>query len=123
MGKMSPSALRMLLEELDSYAISKTKRDCIRSLVEGELARREGTDRFNEFHSWIRKGDQILTELEDELCRLRAITSSDGDQISRASALASVRALYPKEIKLDYDNGVCWILDQVIKVIQSLPGL
>ena len=123
MAKTSPSALRMLLEELDSYAISRTKAECIRSLVEAELVRREGTDRFNEFHAWIRKGDQILTELEDELCRLRAITSVDGDHISRTSALAAARALYPKETKAEYDKGMSWILDQIIKVLQTLPGL
>ena len=61
MAKLSPSTLNRILEELDTYELSITKKDCIRELVTAELARREGADRFQEFHKWIKQGDTILS--------------------------------------------------------------
>ena len=73
MGKLSPSTLQRLLDELDSYELSKTKKDAIRTLVEAELYRRTEENSFREFHNWIRRGDQILRDMEQRLFQIQKL--------------------------------------------------
>ena len=76
--------------------------------MKAELARRESTDLVAEFHFWPKMKNQILTNSLEKLYRLRVVISQGWDHISRFSTRAAVRALYPKDIKLEYEEGIRW---------------
>lgn len=121
-AKMSPSSLQMLITEVEKMELSQTKKDTIRALAEAELERRDGENMFREFRNWIRKGDQILSEVESELAQLRSLSSPAGEYISRDAALEVLKVLFSDDESDRYDKGRNWVLRQAIKGIEKLPG-
>lgn len=123
MAKLSVSSLKRLIGEVDSYGLSRTKTESIRMLAAAELARREGTDQVSEFHYWIRKGDQILTELLSEMRLLRAATADTADMISRESVMDILSAMRIDSPGNDHEKGQNWCADSVMKQIATLPAV
>jgi len=120
-GTLSPSALQRLLEELESYSISKTKKDCIRALVEAELRRKTEENSFREFHEWIRRGDQILSDLEHQLSQARELTSPDGTLLDKKSVLRLVDCFDFKDPTSEAEKSIHWILSGLRREIGKLP--
>lgn len=120
--KMSPSSLQMLMVEVDGMDLSQAKKDTIRALAQAELDRRNSEDMFREFRNWIRKGDQILSEVESELTQLRALSSPAGEFISKDAALEVLKGLFCDDESDRYEKGQNWVLRQAIKGIEKLPA-
>lgn len=121
-AKMSPSSLQMLIAEVENLELSQTKKDTIRALAEAELERRDGENLFREFHNWIRRGDQILSEVSSELAQLRTLSSPAGEYISKDAALEVLKGLFSNDESDRYEKGQNWVLRQAIKGIEKLPG-
>lgn len=122
MGKLSPSTLQRLLEELDSYDLSKTKKDAIRTLVEAELYRRTEENSFREFHNWIRRGDQILCDIEHQLFQIQKLESSEGSLIDRLSVLKLIDCFDFKKPESEGAKAIHWVLSGVRREIEKLPA-
>lgn len=120
--KMSPSSLQMLMVEVDGMDLSQAKKDTIRALAQAELDRRNCEDMFREFRNWIRKGDQILSEVESELTQLRALSSPTGEFISKDAVLEVLNGLFCDDESDRYEKGQNWALRQAIKGIEKLPA-
>lgn len=123
MAKLSPSTLNRMLEELDTYEMSNTKKECVRELITAELARREGTDRFQEFHKWIKQGDTILTQMLEEMQRLREATASDGELVSKASVMEIIDSLIIAEPANDHEKGASWCAERIRSSVDKLPAV
>lgn len=123
MGKLSPSTLQRLLEELDSYELSKTKKDAIRTLVEAELYRRTEENSFREFHNWIRRGDQILCDIEHRLFQIQKLESSDGCLIDKSSVLKLIDCFDFSTPVSESEKAIHWVLSGVRREIEKLPTI
>lgn len=121
MGKLSPSTLQRLLEELDSYDLSKTKKDAIRTLVEAELYRRTEENSFREFHNWIRRGDQILSDIEHRLFQIQKLESPDGSLIDKSSVLKLIDCFDFSNPVSESEKAIHWVLSGVRREIEKLP--
>lgn len=121
MGKLSPSTLQRLLEELDSIELSKTKKDAIRVLVEAELYRRTEENSFREFHNWIRRGDQILCDIEHRLFQIQKLESPEGSLIDRLSVLKLIDCFDFKKPESEETKAIHWVLSGVRREIEKLP--
>ena len=118
MGKLSPSTLQRLLDELDSYELSKTKKDAIRTLVEAELYRRTDETSFREFHNWIRRGDQILSDIEHRLFQIQKLESPDGSLIDKSSVLKLIDCF---DFSNPVEKAIHGVLSGLRKQIEKLP--
>ena len=121
MGKLSPSTLQRLLDELDSYELSKSKKDAIRTLVEAELYRRTEENSFREFHNWIRRGDQILSDIEHRLFQIQKLESSDGSLIDKSSVLKLIDCFDFSNPVSESEKAIHWVLSGVRREIEKLP--
>lgn len=121
MGKLSPSTLQRLLEELDSYDLSKTKKDAIRTLVEAELYRRTEENSFREFHNWIRRGDQILSDIEHRLFQIQKLESPAGSLIDKASVLKLIDCFDFSNPVSESEKAIHWVLSGIRREIEKLP--
>lgn len=121
MGKLSPSTLQRLLDELDSYEFSKTKKDAIRTLVEAELYRRTEENSFREFHNWIRRGDQILSDIEHRLFQIQKLESPDGSLIDKSSVLKLIDCFDFSKPTSETEKVIHWTLSGIRKQIEKLP--
>lgn len=121
MGKLSPSTLQRLLDELDSYELSKTKKDAIRTLVEAELYRRTEENSFREFHNWIRRGDQILSDIEHRLFQIQKLESPDGSLIDKSSVLKLIDCFDFSNPVSESEKAIHWVLSGVRREIEKLP--
>ncbi len=121
MGKLSPSTLQRLLDELDSYELSKTKKDAIRTLVEAELYRRTDENSFREFHNWIRRGDQILSDIEHRLFQIQKLESPDGSLIDKSSVLKLIDCFDFSNPVSESEKAIHWVLSGLRKQIEKLP--
>lgn len=121
MGKLSLSTLQRLLEELDSYDLSKTKRDTIRTLVEAELYRRTEENSFREFHNWIRRGDQILSDIENQLFQIQKLESPDGCLIDKSSVLKLIDCFDFSTPVSESEKAIHWVLSGIRREIEKLP--
>ena len=121
MGKLSPSTLQRLLDELDSYELSKTKKDAIRTLVEAELYRRTEENSFREFHNWIRRGDQILSDIEHRLFQIQKLESPDGSLIDKSSVLKLIDCFDFSNPVSESEKAIQWVLSGVRREIEKLP--
>lgn len=122
MGKLSPSTPQRLLDELDSYALSKTKKDAIRTLVEAELYRRTEENSFREFHNWIRRGDQILSDIEHRLFQIQKLESPDGSLIDKSSVLKLIDCFDFSNPVSESEKAIHWVLSGVRREIEKLPA-
>ncbi len=122
MGKLSPSTLQRLLDELDSYELSKTKKDAIRTLVEAELYRRTEENSFREFHNWIRRGDQILSDIEHRLFQIQKLESPDGSLIDKSSVLKLIDCFDFSNPVSESEKAIHWVLSGVRREIEKLPA-
>ena len=122
MGKLSPSTLQRLLDELDSYELSKTKKDAIRTLVEAELYRRTEENSFREFHNWIRRGDQILSDIEHRLFQIQKLESPDGGLIDKSSVLKLIDCFDFSNPVSESEKAIHWVLSGVRHEIEKLPA-
>lgn len=93
--------------------------DLIR-LIDDKMEAKQCDNALSEFHKWIRQGDSILADVEKELSQLRALTSADGDTISKAAVMDILGNLYIKHPKSDQNLGVNWALDKVAEAIEKL---
>ena len=123
MAKLSPSTLNRILEELDTYGLSSTKKECIHELVTAELARRDGVDRFQEFHKWIKQGDIILTQMLEENRLLKETTAPDAELVSKLEVLRFIEALATDEPQNDHEKGANWCAGKIKKAVESLPAV
>jgi len=123
MAKLSPSTLNRILEELDTYELSITKKDCIRELVTAELARREGADRFQEFHKWIKQGDTILSQVQEEIRLLKETTAPDAELVSKVEVMRIVEAFMTAEPLNDHEKGANWCAGKIKAAVDSLPAI
>ena len=121
MGKLSPSTLQRLLDELDSYELSKTKKDAIRTLVEAELYRRTDENSFREFHNWIRRGDQILSDIEHRLFQIQKLESPDGSLIDKSSVLKLIDCFDFSNPVSESEKAIHWVLSGIRREIEKLP--
>ena len=122
MGKLSPSTLQRLLDELDSYELSKTKKDAIRTLVEAELYRRTEENSFREFHNWIRRGDQILSDIEHRLFQIQKLESPDGSLIDKSSVLKLIDCFDFSNPVSESEKVIHWVLSGFRREIERLPA-
>lgn len=122
MGKLSPSTLQRLLDELDSYELSKSKKDAIRTLVEAELYRRTEENSFREFHNWIRRGDQILSDIEHRLFQIQKLESPDGSLIDKSSVLKLIDCFDFSNPVSESEKAIHWVLSGVRREIEKLPA-
>ena len=122
MGKLSPSTLQRLLDELDSYELSKTKKDAIRTLVEAELYRRTEENSFREFHNWIRRGDQILSDIEHRLFQIQKLESPDGSLIDKSSVLKLIDCFDFSNPVSESEKAIHWVLSGFRREIEKLPA-
>ena len=122
MGKLSPSTLQRLLDELDSYELSKSKKDAIRTLVEAELYRRTEENSFREFHNWIRRGDQILSDIEHRLFQIQKLESPDGGLIDKSSVLKLIDCFDFSNPVSESEKAIHWVLSGVRREIEKLPA-
>ena len=122
MGKLSPSTLQRLLDELDSYELSKTKKDAIRTLVEAELYRRTEENSFREFHNWIRRGDQILSDIEHRLFQIQKLESPDGSLIDKSSVLKLIDCFDFSNPVSESEKAIHWVLSGIRREIEKLPA-
>ena len=123
MGKLSPSTLQRLLEELDSYDLSKTKKDAISTLVEAELYRRTDENSFREFHNWIRRGDQILCDIEQRLFQIQKLESPEGSLIDRVSVLKLIDCFDFNKPESEAEKALHWVLSGIRREIEKLPAI
>ena len=123
MATPSPSTLNRMLEELDSYELSRTKKECIRELVTAELTRREGTDRFQEFHKWIKQGDNILTQVQEEIRLLKESTAPDADLVSKTEVMRIIESLMTATPQKDHEQGANWCAEKIKKAVDKLPAI
>lgn len=123
MAKLSPSTLNRILEELDTYELGNTKKACIRELVTAELARKDGADRFQEFHKWIKQGDTILTQMLEENRLLKEMTAPDAELVSKAEVLHIIEAFATGEPQNDHEKGANWCAGKIKKAVESLPAV
>jgi len=123
MAKLSPSSLNRILEELDTYELSSTKKDCIRELVTAELARREGADRLQEFHRWIKQGDTILTQVQEEIRLLKETTAPDAELVSKAEVMRIVEAFMTAAPHSDHEKGASWCAGKIKAAVNNLPAI
>lgn len=121
MGKLSPSTLQRLLDELDSYELSKTKKDAIRTLVEAELYRRTEENSFREFHNWIRRGDQILSDIEHRLFQIQKLESPDGSLIDKSSVLKLIDCFDFSNPVSESEKAIHWVISGIRREIEKLP--
>ena len=121
MGKLSPSTLQRLLEELDSYDLSKTKEDAMRTLVEAEVYRRTGENSFREFHNWIRRGDQILCDIEQRLFQNQKLENSESGLVDRLSVLKLIDCFDFSKPESEAEKTIHWVLSGVRREIEKLP--
>lgn len=121
MGKLSQSTLQRLLDELDSYELSKTKKDAIRTLVEAELYRRTEENSFREFHNWIRRGDQILCDMEQRLFQIQKLENREGRLIDRLSVLKLIDCFDFSKPESDAEKSIHWVLSGIRREIEKLP--
>ena len=121
MGKLSPSTLQRLLEELDSVDLSQTKKDAIRTLIEAELYRRTEENSFREFHNWIRRGDQILSDIEHRLFQIQKLESSDGSLIDKSSVLRLIDCFDFSTPVSESEKAIHWVLSGIRREIEKLP--
>ena len=120
--KLSPSALTRLIEDAAQLPVSQTKIEMIQALAQAELERRKSENAVKEFHAWIRRGDQILTEMEHELSHLRTATDPDGDFISKTAVLEILDTLFSDDETDRYDKGRNWALGKAKQAIAALPA-
>lgn len=123
MGKLSPSTLQRLLDDLDSYDLSKTKKDAIRTLVEAELYRRTEENSFREFHNWIRRGDQILSDIESRLFQIQKLENPEGSLIDKASVLKLIECFDFSKPESEVEKAIHWALSGLSKQIEKLPKI
>ena len=123
MGKLSPSTLQRLLDDLDSYDLSKTKKDAIRTLVEAELYRRTEENSFREFHNWIRRGDQILSDIESRLFQIQKLENPEGRLIDKASVLKLIECFDFSKPESEAEKAIHWALSGLSKQIEKLPKI
>ena len=122
MGKLSPSTLQRLLDEIDSYELSKTQKDAIRTLVEAELYRRTEENSFREFHNWIRRGDQILTDIESRLFQIQKLENPDGCLIDKSSVLKLIDCFDFSKPESEAEKAIHWVLSGIRREIEKLPA-
>lgn len=122
MGKLSPSALQRLLEELDSLELSKTKKDTIRVLVEAEIYRRTDENSFREFHNWIRRGDQILSDIETRLFQIQKLENPDGSLIDKSSVMKLIDCFDFSKPESELEKAIHWTLSGLRRQIEKLPA-
>lgn len=123
MAKLSPSTLNRILEELDTYELGNTKKECIRELVTAELTRRDGADRFQEFHKWIKQGDAILTQVQEEIRLLKETTAPDAELVSKAEVLRIIEGLVNESPQNDHEQGANWCAGKIKKAVEKLPAV
>lgn len=122
-AKLTPSSLARLIEDAEQSGLSQGKIAMIRALAEAELERRKGENTIREFHDWIRRGDQILNEMETEIRRLRAVTSKDGELISKDAVLDLISSLFSAVEDDRYDMGRNWVLRKLQEGVEELPAM
>lgn len=123
MSRLSKSALNRILEELPTYGLSKSKQETIKKLVEDEVERREGANRLKQFHDWIKKGDQIIQDFQEELERLKEVTDPEGDLISREAVLRILFEYHVENEHCEYEKGMNWVSGKVAEKIKGLPAI
>lgn len=122
MSYLSPSALRRTIKEIEAIeGLSTSKKNGLIELCEAELSRREEENTLHSLHTWLKRGDQILTSVEKELEELRAITSSDGEFVSLQSVLTALDGLYEDHVVNDYGKGQNWAVETAKERISALP--
>ncbi len=123
MGKLSPSTLQKLLEELDDCNLSKSKKACIRALAEAELYRKTEENSFKEFHHWLRRGDQILTDLESQIFQIKNLSSKTGCLVDKHAVTNLLATFDFREPSNDSEKTIHWIIGCVRREIEKLPTI
>ena len=122
MSKLSqPSHLRYVRELLENgEELGHKQRTLLLKLVDEAMEERKSDRSLAEFHKWIRLGEPILTAVEQELSELRALTSENGDTISKSALFAVLDKYRNHKPKNEVDNGVNWVLDKVAMEVEKL---
>ena len=120
-SNFSPSRLkhmRMLIES--NSELSDGQKEHFYRLIDKQMP--DAASDFAEFHTWIKKGDVLLTSMLEEMDALRQITSRDADLISRSAVLRLFDNYHIDKPANDADNSVNWILGKLYEKVSNLHG-
>ena len=116
---LSPSRLkhmRMLIES--NTELSDRQKEYFINLIDKQMP--DNLSDFAEFHTWIKKGDMLLTSMLQEMTALRQVTSEDADLISRKAVLQILDSYRVPNAANDVDESINWVLDKIQQKIATL---
>lgn len=120
-ASLSPSSLKRIMQDIEGLDLSDSKKEGLLELCQRELSRREEENTLKELHTWLKRGDFILSSVEKELNELRAATSPDGEYVNLQSVLGVLDNLYEKQVVNEYGKGQNWTVETAKNRISALP--
>ena len=122
--RMQPNRLRHLKRTIEEGTpLSEGETRTLIALLDQKLEERSPDNMLAEFHKWIRQGDTVLSNLEQELTQLRELTAGGGDTISKSAMLAILNKYYQHNPQNAGDEGVNWVIEKISQEIQNLHSM
>lgn len=116
---LSPSRLqhmRMLIES--NSELSDGQKNYFYQLIDKQMP--DPQSDFSEFHTWIKKGDALLSSMLSEMESLREVTAPDADLISREAVQEILDQYRIDNPGNDEDRYVNWVLEAIQRKIDAL---
>lgn len=125
LAKMKESNLRHLRDVVARRdELTENQRRMIITLVDDRLESRDPVARLPEFIRQLQLGIPMLEAAQRELSELRELSSgSDADTVSKSALMFILNKYYNRIPKNEVDTGVNWIIDTIIKELDTLHSV